>query len=141
MRCVMLLTGAETIKIEGTTDNNSISSVEFLSTRESQDIDGPSGKTVKIIKITGKIENDTKDATCKLLNWSFKTTEKESIMTLKITIDNGEDANVREYTLNNMYCLSYKEDFANLQSGDVKFELIMRQKAQQDTTVQAKSQF
>lgn len=142
MKIVMLLSGEETIKLDGNTDNNKITSVEFLSDRESQDIDGPSGRTIKVITVKGKVGVDTKEATRKLLEWSFKTNEKDALMTLKITMDNGPDASFREYTLNNMYCLSYKEHFAAQGGGkDDTFELIMKQLAQDNTTYQVKSEF
>lgn len=99
-------------------------SVTFKIDTIEQDVYDRSSNIVNIVTIKGIIEESNKGETKKLLEWSLEKS-KASIYR-KVVIENYINQElVREYHLNNAFCVDYTETF---KGDNGEYELILSQR-------------
>lgn len=108
-------------------DSNNITSVEFLIDTINENVKDRSENIVNKVIIVGEISEEIKAATKDLLLWSLAKNKEDIYRSAEITIRINETTRVRKYTMDNVFCLGYKEKFNN-DGKDSTYELMLSQR-------------
>ena len=112
-------------------NDNVIRKVDFLISQENLETNDKSDSLFNTLVVEGEIKDSTQQKTKELLDWSMKTGKADVYKTVKLIVKKDEDV-LRDYRLENMYCVSYQEFFHGDDSGRSdtygKFILKMRQR-------------
>lgn len=127
--------GAIEFSTAGEDNAVSIKSVEFRMNTLNDDTRNRADTVRAEFEIKGKIDNNNRDNTLKLLNWSIDKNQKTLYRDVEVIVYNSENCSgdvLRRYDISNMFVIDYEEFCVNEENSQNKetldFRLFIAQK-------------